>query len=497
MDIKEIWIPETLIVIFMAVPAAEVFFRRSLKSNRLAVSLKWLQFIALCTLVAIFPAYGFRPECLPMLVFALVMNTANLILWLSGFTYREWDIQFRRKRGSAVVTLFFLTLAVIPMFVFSPEIIDKENTPLTIAEINSLSDGAARKYTLRVYGTLREGRPVIFIVPPEIGSAVSVDLVCHALQKKGFTAITYFCNVIDTPLIGKNRKTGPISTTKLFSYLHTHKMAGKFAATNERGKALEVGRRTDIQFLLPGAFTQLFSANDLPPVLLAGYGAGGSALAYLAGEGELESFYSNVLGVISIEGRFWSSYQAQPRIIAEAPAEPEENFFRRQWASLKNYVALLINPLQVELSGPLLDSNIPLMYLVSGRALENEKWQNNYQAVFDAMRSGTGPAALAVIESAGPLDYQDFPLTHPVYSFLLPGKKGGKKSKNPVSETADIIGGFASFLLEKTRGNIPVLKTTDDLGNENQVSKPEIIPQRNAVKSNFYFESKGLKGFGL
>jgi hypothetical protein len=378
------------------------------------------------------------------------------------------------------------------MFIFSPEIINKENAPLTISEIRSFSFSGAREYTLRVYGTLGEGRPVIFIVPPEIGSAVSVDIVCRALQKKGFTAITYFCDAIDTRLIGKNRKTGPVSTTKLFSYLYTNKMAGKFAAVNERGKALEAGRRTDIQFLLPGAFTQLFSANDLPPVLLAGYGAGGSALAYLAGE--LESVYGNVLGAVSIEGYFWSSYQTQPR---DDEAETEEKFPWRQWVSLKNYAARLVKPLRVELSGPLPDSNIPLMYLVSGRALENEKKRENYQAVFSAMRSGTGPAALAVIEGAGPLDYQDFPLTHPVYSFLLPGKKGGKKSKNPVSETADIIGGFASFLLEKARENTPVLETTAEFSNENPASKPEIIPQRDAVKSNFYFESKGLKGFSL
>jgi hypothetical protein len=128
--------------------------------------------------------------------------------------------------------------------------------------------------------------------------------------------------------------------------------------------------------------------------------------------------------------------------------------------------------------------------------LENEKKRKNYQAVINAMRSGTGPAALAVIESAGPLDYQDIPLTYPIYSFFMPGKKDGKKSKNPVSETADIIGGFASFLLEKARENTPVLDTAE-FSNENSASKPKNIPQRNAVKSNFYFESKGLKGFGL
>jgi hypothetical protein len=232
-----------------------------------------------------------------------------------------------------------------------------------------------------------------------------VDQLCRALQKKGFTVVTYFNNFIDTPLIGENGSKRPVSIPKLFLYLYTNKRANEFADANERGKTQEAERQNDIVFLLPGIFTQLFLDNSLPPVLFVGYGAGGSALAYLANGGLLESVYGNALGVVSIEGRLWSSYQLLPRIIAEAPEEG--GFFRRHWAILKNYAAHneIINPHRVERSGPLPDSNIPVMYLVSGRAL-----------------------------------------------------KSGKKP----------------------------------------INKPEIaIPQRNAVKSGFYFESKGLKGFRL
>jgi hypothetical protein len=128
------------------------------------------------------------------------------------------------------------------------------------------------------------------------------------------------------------------------------------------------------------------------------------------------------------------------------------------------------------------NAGIPLLYLVSGKALEPQKGQRPYQAIFDSIRSGSGPVAITSIEGAGFLDYQDFPFTHPIFSFLLPGLKDVEKNENPIAGTANIIGNYASFLLERA-------------GQEKE--QETIIPPRQAINGSFHFESKGLPAFHL
>jgi hypothetical protein len=151
------------------------------------------------------------------------------------------------------------------------------------------------------------------------------------------------------------------------------------------------------------------------------------------------------------------------------------------WTNMVNRFNNL-QPQQVARNGPLPGAELsqpglPVLYLVSGRALDTPEGQKPYQAVFDTLRSGSGPTAIAAIEGAGPLDYQDYPLTHPIYSFLLPGQKDIRQvSEDPIGDTASIIGNFASLLWEQAEiGALP----------------------RYAISGSLYVESKGLPGFRL
>jgi hypothetical protein len=122
-------------------------------------------------------------------------------------------------------------------------------------------------------------------------------------------------------------------------------------------------------------------------------------------------------------------------------------------------------------------AGLPALYLISGRALD-VRGQKPYRAVFDTMNSGTGPIALAAIEGAGPLDYQDYPIMYPVISFLQPGLKDVKISENPVNDTAGIIGNFTTYLLE-------------------QNLKMRNVPARSGISGSLYLQSRGLPGFDL
>jgi hypothetical protein len=472
MVIKEIWGPEALVVFFLGLP----LLRPYVKTLWSLDGLSWLPFIALGIALGIFPAYGFRPECIPVLILCFFFCTA-------GIVYRLTDTFYDRRPLFNFLALILLGVTAIPMFVFSPRIYSGSQTEqIQMLKINSAEDAAGvfgREYVLQIYGKTQPNRPLVFLIPPEIGSAGSVDLVCTELQEKGFTVVTYSRKGYDAALIDENGRKLPASPAKLLTYLRVYNKATVNVSSNEQGKVLEAERWADIEFLLPRLPAVLGNADNeqMPPLILVGYGAGGSALARGTGF-VFRNFY--VAGIVAIESQLWSSYLPESRNVSESSLA--NGIFQRFWSSVS------MQTRQVSRTGSLPDSGFPLLYLVSGRALDSGKGRKKYQAVFDCVRqsegvnsarTNSGPVAIAAVEGAGPLDYQDFPLTHPLFSFLMPGLKAAEKSKNPVSDTAGIIGNFASLLLEQA-GQTNVM-----------------IPPRQAISGSLHIESKGFSTFRL
>jgi len=458
MDMVEIWVPEFMVVVFLALPLLRPFVKKLWPVE----GLTWLPLVALGISIALFPAYGFRPECVPMLALAAIYNIVHFAPLVAGMFARSND-SFRDRGPVFTVCMFILlSAATIPMFAFSSRVV-------VPAERDAVSRDAVsmvrvnRDYSLRIYGPVQANRPLIVVVPPEWGSAASVDLVCTELYHKRFTVVTY---------VAQKKE----SWSKLITYWRVFKNATVFASVNEQGKNWEAQRRAEIELILSRLPALLnYGDADMPPLLLAGYGAGGSALAYLAGDSGFISTHKNVRGVVAIESRLWSSYLPEIRIPPAAPLPP---VIRDVFLRLND-----LKPKRVSRTGPLpgagfLDGGLPVLYLVSGQALDvAEGGQEPYQAVFDTLRSGTGPAAIAALESAGPLDYQDYPLTHPVYTYLLPGQETARqRSENPIGDTASIIGNFTSYVWEQ--------------------AETGVLP-RYAVSGSLYVESKGMPGFRL
>jgi hypothetical protein len=499
MIVIELLILETLVVFFLAFPILEPF----VKALRQMTALAWLPLLALGLLIGIIPAYGFRPECLPATVFTLFYSIVILKKQPSVIRQRAPSVPL-------AVFVFILVSAVsLPMFMFAPVFSDdREEQKETARMIKISNPAAAADYFLRIYdntvtdsagtenvgtaeaGTAEAGTddaqtdtpsvstpsgtasPLIFLIPPENGSAASVDLVCTGLTEKGFTVVTYFRKGYDTPLIDENGKKHFGNPVKILSYWDVFTGAAKYASVNERGKNMERVRRADIEFLLPYIFT-LQQDSQPPSVLLAGYGAGGSALAYLAGEKDFVSKYDKLLGAVAIEGRLWSAYRPEPEKVSPLPVSGKITHRLLAWLS---GLYIKIQPPRVERKGPLPEAGLPVLYLVSGKSLDWEKGRQPYKAVFDTLDSVSGPVALTAVEGSGPLDFQDFPLTHPVYSFLQQGLKDAKKSVTPVEDTAGIIGNYANFLLERSW--------------ETGVPKSQ-------VNGSLFVQSKGLPGLRL
>jgi hypothetical protein len=435
MGIIEIWIPEAMAVLFLALPLLRPFFKKLWPLD----GLTFLPLVAFGIIIGIFPAYGFRPECVPLLVFAFFASVSS----------RHND-SFRDRGPLLTVCVFILLIGVtIPLFAFSSRILKEGYLSNAQSSEQPVELKITDKMFLKVYGDAQANRPLIFVVPPELGSAASVDMVCTELQKKYFTVVTYY---VKDEKYDFSRKRLAFLTEPL-TRLRSFRRGTTLASANVKGKALEAERRTEIEYLLPQLPVLLgYTFDDPPPFLLAGYGAGGSALVYLAGENDFISRHDNVAGIIAIESRLWSAYLPESRDIIKVPSG--RGIIIRQWAGIVRSLNSLW-PQQVSRTGPLPDAGLPVLHLFSGRALDIPMGQEPYQAIFDSMRASSGPIALAAIEGAGPLDYQDFPFTHPIYSFLLPGLKNAEKSENPVSDTAAVIANFASMLLDHEEFNLP------------------------------------------
>jgi hypothetical protein len=491
MAISEIWVPEAMVCLFLALP----LLRPLVKSLWPLDGLVWLPLIALAITAGIFPAYGFRPECLPILLFAFFYNAANFSSIVSSIRSQPSDAFRDRNIAVTVLASILLGAAVYTMYAFSPRFDGYPKTETAPSKtLTTLSDSFGRNYCLQIYGSFKTGRPVIFLVPPEIGSSASVEFICTELENKGYTVVTYSRKDFDFMFIDENGKKHLSLPAKIPGYLYAFARGTRLASANDRGRAMEAARQADIEYLLPHIFTLAgeTNQNELPPFLLVGYGAGGSALAYLNANGGFTSggFASNknVAGIVAVESRLWSSYQT------ESPAAPKDSSVRKlTYRILLDIVDRLTNllPRTLKRKESLPSANLPVLYLVSGRALnypllDYGNRNNPYQAIFDTLRSASGPRAMAAIEGAGPLDYQDFPVTHPIYSFSLPGKKDAFTC---ISDTAAIISNFASLLFEQS---VQAQAEQADIENDDFRQPATVIPPRSPISGSLYVESKGM-----
>ena len=484
---SELWLPKALVCLFLVLP----LFRPLVKTLWPLDGLVWLPLVAMVITVGIFPAYGFRPECLPILLFAFLYTITNLDPIIASIRSQPSDA-FRDR--SPLLTVFaFITLgaAIFTMFAFSPRI---GNYPETeTAKLLKVS-GRGRDYYIQIYGQTGRSqfrRPIIFLVPPELGSSASIRLVCSELENKGYTVVTYSRKDFDLPFIDDNGKKHFSLLLKMPGYLYASLMGTRLASANGRGKVMEAERRTDIEYLLPRIYS-LTGMTDFEPILLAGYGAGGSALAYLNDNGGFGS-NNNVLGIIAVESRLWSSYETDAPIVSR---NSSRGFNYRILTEIVNSLTNLL-PKTLKRTKTLLPSaNLPVLYLISGKALKYPSLgygsgKNPYQAIFDTVRLASGPIAIAAINEAGPLDYQDFPLTHPVFSFSLPGQIND--AVNAINDTAGLIGNFASLLIEQS---MPAEQTEPTEQTEPEDDNPQqpvtIIPLRSPINGDLYFETKTM-----
>jgi hypothetical protein len=451
---REIWIPELLSSLFVVIFLVRPLFKGLWPLDGIA----WLPLAALGITAAIFPAYGFRPECIPLLVHQGVLALGNMGPLLVGT---------RRHTGfhetGALVTVSALGLLIV--FTAGALWFAPQDLPAAAPRLVRVNGRPA--YTLHIFnggdeggktagaGDLSGARPLIFLVPPDFGGLKAVDSLCAALGGRGFTVISY-------------TRKGAFSPGRPWRLWRAFRRGTVLKKANDTGRALEAGRKAEIEFLLPYVkenLETLAPGADGKALFLAGWGAGGSALAYLAAPDQpatpaqprqpsaepgpaarfpgalgREAAYG-ALGLVLVESRLWSSWAPAPPL---APAAKAQNPLLALLGTLRDWAGRL-RPGRIAGPGIVRPPEIPVLYLVSDQALG--KGRQNYAALFTGLRNSGGPAALAAIEGAGPLDYTDFPAEYPLYTTLFPGAgaTAGAARRDYGAETAALIARFCEL----------------------------------------------------
>jgi hypothetical protein len=209
-----------------------------------------LPVLALGIIIGIFPAYGFRPECIPLLVFAVFLNIVNFAGFCSLFTKVQNDDY--RDKG------LLFTVICLALFGFSVWIVWKYSPPMDF-ELNEtetlvLEDRSRNEELwLRIY--IPESapdalRPLVVLVPPAAGSVTVIDAVCAGLRDKGFTVLSYSRPGFDSPAVDGYGSQKRLVLSELYRLGNVLIRGLVNAAANEDGKVLEESRKKDIVFLL-------------------------------------------------------------------------------------------------------------------------------------------------------------------------------------------------------------------------------------------------------
>ncbi|MDR2069763.1 MAG: hypothetical protein LBP71_07830 [Spirochaetaceae bacterium] len=456
----ELRILEGLIVFLIILPLLRPFFIRLESID----GLLFLPPVSFCLTIALFPAYGFRPECVPLLVYTFFLTLVYIPPVFTVLKHSPLDIIPERRAAFTIVAAVLLIPAAGIALFFGPS---RDAGPVGegvyTRKVYNLPEKT--ELTLRIYGAGDNrdgdgpGRPLMLLIPPA-GLVSVTDRVCLELRERGFAVISYSRLDGGASQSGKIRQFGA-SIAAMYRLFRIHTGGFTSLPLNTAGRALEAERLKEIRFLL--SYIQadhrgdtVFAGIDTAALFIAGYGIGGGALVQLAGSPGFNQANPGVKGIIAIESPIFSAFTG-----GEPPPAPAGD---GSWfPSLLNGIARWFSrrePLDTGDLGAIPRPEVPALYLVSDRILDPPGREGRYAAITGALRGAREPAALAAVGGAGVLDYSDIPEKFPVYRVLFPGREPrlGEKERF-VKETAALMTNFAVLFLE----NAPALPRRENL----------------------------------
>jgi hypothetical protein len=387
--------------------------------------------IALVCVAALFFVYGFRPECIPLLIFTIVINIINLPAFFSVANHLR-NTDYRDKGQLFFIVLFFLLAGVIVTAIyFSPEV-DTKLTNQNVRNIkleNTVSDANGKhtyKYFLRLYDPTENTakQALIFLVPPVLGSVSSVDMVCSALRDYGYSVLTY--SRADFDMCARSNE-GTLYLPNFNNILHLIKSENKPWAkkdSNKNAVFLEEERAKDIEFLSSYIENNIQTNN----IFFIAYNEGGSALIKNL-ENLKNSFTKPISGVIAVESLLLSNFKQEDAVVIQTNSKNIMEKVKVWFINMsnKNTAEKITELASVD------HFTTPVLFLMSD-AIVNSKDKLRYAAVFKTQEENKDYVQILSEKGYGIFDYSDIPQKYPIISFLFKGRTKPEERKNIIQD---------------------------------------------------------------
>lgn len=441
---RDLRILEIVVFFLLFPPLIAPFFRKLREIS----GLNWLYPLTLVIIAVIFPLYGFRPECIPLLLLCALSCVIRLVGFVRERNASSDSASQKRGVSPALILLpIFLTISTAAALYFSPA----QDTALISDGVRTVSlydETRGIEFEARIYGE-HNTKPngLMLVAPPLAGSFKAVDKMCAEISRNGFAAATF-----------SRRKTPVREKAALFSAAVNGTV---FAGANAAGRRLEAERLADIRFMADALDALLEDSAAFPPdipLFVIGYGVSGSALVYFLDEASAPAeptisdaaFFRNLQGIITVESRFWSLYSYEDESV---PAPSDAVWFQKLWHAVSERVTNLfpkkLNHIE---TAPIMRTSA--LFLTSDNVRHDDSRHNDpqfgiYAALLETLHKAEAPALLLAANGAGYLDYTDYPATQPLYSALALGAGARFLHRGErLIDTARLITDFASGVLD-------------------------------------------------
>ena len=410
---NEFIIVELVCVFFLALHVLSPLHTWLSKFTRLIHLPTLAFFILVCTIAA----YGFRPELLPLILFAAA---ASILLY-------KWKKHKRLEYRKVPLMLLLFCISCAVAFYFKPsQVLIPSNTKTYTMEGTDL--------LFRIYPSRDSNSPTLILFPTSLHS---VDSLASQAQKRGFTVFSF---AQPTKNMLKN----------LFKHFYAMLFGHSFVSANKYGVQIEEQWRDYIIKALV-----YLEENELlgESFFIAGYQEAGSASVFLSTEKDFTDRFPALKGIIALEGRLWFAYGSQERPLIEIPSD--SGLIQIGWYTIVNRFTKLLPPKLI--LNHVQAGDFPVLFLTAAKIRRDSL---PYQAVIEYARSGS--SSIIAVPGASVLDYSDYPARYPIISALsFGGFKTLWRRDDFVVGTAALFANFASQWVE--RGLLKQVIHTDQI----------------------------------
>jgi hypothetical protein len=294
----------------------------------------WLTPLAFFCTVAIFPAFGFRPECIPLLLFSFVSIVLNRRVILAKISMLSYSYTSERSHFYFLFSFIFMVASVFIAVYFLP-VNDsaQSNFDSAFTEKNGETE-----YYMRLYNSSKNqeskfetgDEPILLVVPPVLGSVGLVDSFSDEIAKYGINVVSFSRKGVDIRSEDENKKAyfPPIIVIK--DYIYGYIAGKKDIGANAAARFFEDERKKDIKFILK-MIKEEFNANNIS---ILAYNEGASAIILLLQNDDFINDNPNLKSVVAVDADLLSNYKQQ--ILPAAAEDTSSNFIIKEMMLVKN-----------------------------------------------------------------------------------------------------------------------------------------------------------------